>query len=247
MSVGSPGNLPYLLTVGALTDSWTENDRSDDYIPDFSSRGPTPMGHIKPDLVAPGGHIAGITRPGSGLADEFPEYFLGTGEFVMTGSSQAAAVMSGLAALILELEPTLNNDELKCLFVTSAEPAIEADGRLSYSPFVQGSGAANARRALTLGEKHCDQQNLDVKGDITGPDHYLGPAIFRNDQAPSLPDEAQLVAPPGPKEGPSPSRRWGASEHLRRLSQDAPPGPIDWQAVLRNEQTRIRALSDMRQ
>jgi len=246
MSVGSPGNLPYLLTVGALTDSWTEGDRNDDYIPDFSSRGPTPMGHIKPDLVAPGGHIAGITRSGSSLAEEFPEYFLGTGEFVMTGSSQAAAVMSGLAALILELEPEFTNDELKCLFITSAEPAIERDGRLSYSPFVQGGGAANARRALTLGQTRCDQQDLKLEADIAGPEHYIGPAIFHDDRAPSLPGEARIVAPRSSTEGPSPSRRWGINEHLQRLPQNTAEGPIDWQAILRAEQARIRALSTAR-
>ncbi|QIB66294.1 S8 family serine peptidase [Kineobactrum salinum] len=42
MTIGSPGNLPYLITVGAITDSWTTDSRDDDYIPDFSSRGPLP-------------------------------------------------------------------------------------------------------------------------------------------------------------------------------------------------------------
>jgi hypothetical protein len=37
MSIGSPGNIPYIITVGAVTDSWTPENRDDDYIPDFSS------------------------------------------------------------------------------------------------------------------------------------------------------------------------------------------------------------------
>ena len=82
MTIGSPGNLPYLITVGAVTDSWTVDSRNDDYIPDFSSRGPTPNGHIKPDIVAPGGHMTGITRMGSTLAKQYPDYLLKTGEFV---------------------------------------------------------------------------------------------------------------------------------------------------------------------
>ena len=31
MTVGSPGNLPYVITVGAVTDSWTLDTRDDDY------------------------------------------------------------------------------------------------------------------------------------------------------------------------------------------------------------------------
>ena len=75
-------------------DTWAPG--SDDYIPDFSSRGPTPSAHIKPDVVAPGGHVIGITRPGSSLTLQHPEYMLSTGDLVMTGTSQAAAVVSGI-------------------------------------------------------------------------------------------------------------------------------------------------------
>jgi hypothetical protein len=242
MTTGSPGNLPYLLTVGAVTDSWTESNRNDDYIPDFSSRGPTPLGHIKPDLVAPGGHMAGITAPDSTLAREFPEYFLSTGEFVMTGSSQAAAVVSGLAALLLQLEPDLSNDELKCMLTSTAEPAIEPDGRLSYSPFVQGAGLVSAQRALTIGARECEQQLLSLRADLQGDDHYAGPAIFREDAPPSLPDEAMLIAEPQPEEGPSDSRRWGAAAHLERLDAPNPQSPIDWMRVYAEEQARIRDL-----
>lgn len=242
MTVGSPGNLPYVMTVGALTDHWTESSRLDDYIPDFSSRGPTPLGHIKPDVVAPGGHIAGITRPGSTLAEDFPEYFLNNGEFVMTGSSQAAGVVSGLAALMLELDPALDNDALKCLLVTASEPAIEPDGRLSYSPFVQGNGLVSISRALTVGSEQCEQQSLDLEADLSNSDHFVGPAVFSDNAPPSLPGEKELIAEPTAAEGPSPTRRWGATEHLERLTDPASNSPIDWQAIFQRDQQIIRTL-----
>ncbi len=201
------------------------------------------MGHIKPDLVAPGGHMAGITAPGSTLSKEFPEYFLSTGEFVMTGSSQAAAVVSGLAALLLQLEPDLGNDELKCMFTSTAEPAIEPDGRLSYSPFVQGAGLVSAQRALTIGARECEQQLLNLEADLRGDDHFVGPALFSEDGPPSLPDEASLVAEPQTTEGPSATRRWGAAEHLERLSAPDPASPIDWMGIYAEEQARIRDLA----
>lgn len=244
MTVGSPGNLPYVMTVGAITDYWTEDGRDDDYIPDFSSRGPTPLGHIKPDLVAPGGHIAGITRPGSTLAEDFPEYFMNSGDFVMTGSSQAASIVSGLAALMLELDPTLGNDELKCLLVTASDPAIEADGRLSYSPFVQGGGLVSISRALTVGSDRCEQQELDLDADLSDDDHFIGPAIFSQDGPPSLPGQNELIAEPAPAEGPSPTRRWGAGEHLERLTEPASDSPIDWQEIFERDQQLIRSIID---
>lgn len=52
-TVGSPGNSLNAITVGALDDKNTA-DRSDDVPASFSSRGPTPDGDVKPDVMAPG-------------------------------------------------------------------------------------------------------------------------------------------------------------------------------------------------
>ena len=60
MTVDVPGNVPYVVTVGALTDNYTPYDGSDDRLASFSSTGPTFEGFVKPEMVAPGGHIAGV-------------------------------------------------------------------------------------------------------------------------------------------------------------------------------------------
>lgn len=248
-TIGSPGNNPYVITVGALTDSWTPKDRRDDYIPDFSSRGPTPMGHIKPDVVAPGGHITGLIPPDSTLAIENPNYLLKTGEFVSTGSSQSAAVVSGMAALLLSAKPELSNDEIKCLLMTSAEPAISTDGRLAYSPFIQGSGSANVARALTLGDIHCAQSALDIDFAVRGKEKLEGPATRDANGAPSLPNIDKLLNPKEPSRGLSDDRRWGVKAHLERLdpAKDAPQAtgvPFDWGGVYQREAEKIQALSE---
>lgn len=247
MSIGSPGNLPYIITVGAVTDSWTLETRDDDYIPDFSSRGPTPEAHIKPDIVAPGGHITGITRPGSTLTMERPEYHLQTGEFVMTGSSQAAALVSGITALLLQMQPELTPDDIKCKLISSAEPAINADGLLAYSPFQQGHGYVSATRAVTLGDTGCGNLDMDIQADIRGEQHFQGPATVDNEGQVSLPGLNQLLSPSTPEKGLSLTRKWGVKEHLERTSapsQTDPNHPFDWPRMYQEEKARIERLAE---
>lgn len=244
MSIGSPGNLPYIITVGAVTDSWTPGDRNDDYIPDFSSRGPTPSAHIKPDIVAPGGHIAGLTRPGSTLTLEHPDYILSTGEFVMTGTSQASALVSGIVALLLQLEPDLSPDDVKCKLTSSAEPAINNDGRFAYSPFQQGNGYVNATRAVTLGKRGCGNVGMDITSEIANAQHYEGPAIVSEEGEASLPGLDELYTGEVTEKGMSDNRRWGVKAHIERAG--APlvnNSPIDWPRQYEQERATIERLS----
>ena len=55
MSVGVPGNNPYVITVGAMTDNYTPQDLYDDVFASFSAAGPTYEGFVKQEIVAPGG------------------------------------------------------------------------------------------------------------------------------------------------------------------------------------------------
>ncbi|MBZ2177989.1 MAG: S8 family serine peptidase [Acidobacteria bacterium] len=61
-TIGSPGNDPYVLTVGAMRDMGTPS-RTDDLVASYSSKGPTNVDKIvKPDLVAPGNRIIAAQR-----------------------------------------------------------------------------------------------------------------------------------------------------------------------------------------
>ena len=65
--ITSPGNAPWVLTVGAASHQGTAR-RSDDTSRDFSSRGPTWIDFAaKPDLVAPGVGIESLADPHSTL------------------------------------------------------------------------------------------------------------------------------------------------------------------------------------
>lgn len=249
MTIGSPGNLPYIITVGSVTDSWTTDTRNDDYIPDFSSRGPTPSGHIKPDIVAPGGHMSGITRPGSTLHKEFPEYLLSTGDFVMTGTSQSTAAVSGLVALLLQVDATLSPDDVKCMLTSSASPAINVDGKLSYSPFQQGSGYVDIQRAITLGETGCGNAGMDIEKDIRRLDFFYGPAILDDIENPTLPDLEMIYDGSASEKGLSENRRWGVKAHVERLEnniQEQATNKLipDWRAIYQRERSVIQQLRD---
>lgn len=249
MTIGSPGNLPYIITVGSVTDSWTTDTEDDDYIPDFSSRGPTPSGHIKPDIVAPGGHMSGITRPGSTLHQEFPEYLLSSGDFVMTGTSQSTAVVSGLIALLLQINAKLSPDDVKCMLTSSANPAINIDGRLSYSPFQQGSGYVSIHRAITLGTTGCGNAEMNIDRDIARVEYFQGPAILDDIANPTLPDLDLLYDGSVTDKGQSAIRRWGVKAHVERLKNDREEEVAnelipDWTGIYRTEKSMIDALRD---
>lgn len=56
-TIGSPGNDPFVITVGATRDMGTAS-RTDDLMASYSSKGPTAIDRfVKPDLVAPGNRV----------------------------------------------------------------------------------------------------------------------------------------------------------------------------------------------
>ena len=181
MTIGVPGNVPYIITVGAMTDSYTEYYSADDKIATFSAAGPTPAGFVKPDLVAPGGHVAGLMAFDTHIVQQHPEYHNGGKYFEMSGTSQAAAVVSGVAALMIAQDPSLTPDEVKCRLIDSAHTAMNSESKIAYSVFQQGSGVVNARDALNSTASNCANQSLDIAKDLSGEEHYYGPANINED------------------------------------------------------------------
>lgn len=117
-TVGSPGNDPLLLTVGALSEANTP-DQSDDSLAEFSSRG-SEYAEDKPELLAPGVSLVSTASPGSDAVSntvwtsEDGLYMRGS------GTSMAAAVVSGAAAVLLSERPELEPNGVKALFVDTA-------------------------------------------------------------------------------------------------------------------------------
>ena len=68
--------------------------------------------------------------------------------YIMSGTSQAAAVVSGIAALMIQHDPYLTPDEVKRRLMETARPAVDDRGQLAYSVFQQGAGLVNAHDAV---------------------------------------------------------------------------------------------------
>jgi len=181
MTIGVPGNVPYIITVGAMTDNYTESDSSDDKLASFSAAGPTFEGFVKPEIVAPGGHLSGLMAFDTQIVQEHPEFHDGGRYFEMSGTSQAAGVVSGVVALMLNQEPALTPDEVKCRLMDSAHAAYNDNGELAYSIFQQGSGVVNAADALASSATACANKALDIAQDLAGDDHFFGPANINDD------------------------------------------------------------------
>ncbi len=176
MTIGVPGNVPYIITVGAMTDDYTAFNYNDDKVASFSASGPTPEGFVKPDVIAPGGHISGLMSFDSQIVSEHPEYHDGGRYFEMSGTSQAAAVVSGVVALILTDNPSLTPDQVKCKLMDSAYSADNEDGSKRYSVFQQGAGLVSAYYAIESDAESCANNNLDIVKDLNDEEHFSGPA-----------------------------------------------------------------------
>ena len=182
MTIGVPGNTPYIITVGAVSDNYTPDNLNDDFVTSFSSAGPTYEGFIKPDLVAPGGHVQGLMYDKTYIRENFP-MFADQGKnkdkhdyFELSGSSQSTAVTAGVVALMLQANPDLSPDDIKCRLLVSARPATTPDGMLAISMFQQGAGLIDAMQAIESTATGCANAGLSIETELSGEDHFIGPA-----------------------------------------------------------------------
>jgi serine protease AprX len=136
--LNDPAYDPFVIAVGADDTNGT-NDPKDDVIPSWSARGTASRG---PDVVAPGQSVVSLRSGGSKLDLDHPGGRVGTGRFFKgSGTSQATAVVSGAAALLLSQRPGLTPDQVKYLLKSTAVrlPNTDSQG--------QGAGLINVKAA----------------------------------------------------------------------------------------------------
>lgn len=148
-TITTPATDPFVITAGADDTNGTAGLK-DDSVAKWSSRGPTAFdGIAKPDLVAPGRRVVSLRVAGSTLDTLYPQLQVTakgakTAQyFTLSGTSMAAAIVSGVAALYLQRHPAATPREVKAQLTATAHPLHDA------RPGEQGAGVVDAYAAVT--------------------------------------------------------------------------------------------------
>ncbi|MFI9568145.1 S8 family serine peptidase [Streptomyces rishiriensis] len=115
-TVGSPGSAAAALTVGAV-------DRTDAMV-DFSSRGPTADGSLKPDLTAPGVDIVAAKAAEGTEGDPAADGYVS-----MSGTSMATAHVAGAAAILAQRHPDWTGERIKAALTPPSRPPVSRRSR----------------------------------------------------------------------------------------------------------------------
>ncbi|MCI7305308.1 MAG: S8 family serine peptidase [Trueperella sp.] len=145
-SITQPGSFPEAFAVGAL--------RSDDVVAKFSLRGPSKYTErAKPDIAAPGVNIR------SGWTKQSMK--------IQSGTSMAAPHVTGVAALVLGVNPKLTVDELESILRSSATPLTDPQ-HVNSPNHAYGAGKVNAALAIDMAKADSSigtvQGNVYVRG-----------------------------------------------------------------------------------
>ena len=135
----NPATNRHVIAVGASESNMTY-DASDDQLTGFSNCGASWYRPV--DVVAPGKSIVSLRSPGSSADVEHPEARVEDRFFLGSGTSQAAAVVSGAAALIIDQRPDITPDEVKALLTNTAQTLPGVRYRC------QGAGLIDLKAAL---------------------------------------------------------------------------------------------------
>jgi serine protease AprX len=149
----NPATDPFVIAVGSAYSTNFSADTNKpftyDSLSEFSNCGTSQR---TVDILAPGKSITSLRTPGSYADVTNPQAQVGTDFFLGSGTSQAAAVVSGAVALMLDAYPSMSPDEIKHVLTENATPLS------GVSSECQGAGvlsldfmASNKKRPSTRG------------------------------------------------------------------------------------------------
>ena len=171
----NPALDPFVIAVGAVDTVKTKNP-ADDVVASFSNCGTSDR---SVDVVAHGRSITSLRAPGSYADLENPGSVVGGRLFIGSGTSQAAAAVSGAVALLLDENPKLAPDQVKSLLKS------EADLIKASSERCQGGGAvdvlasakAEVPPAYNVVQSHAPSTGAGSLESSRGSDHITGDGV----------------------------------------------------------------------
>ncbi|HWQ14377.1 MAG TPA: S8 family peptidase, partial [Roseiflexaceae bacterium] len=212
-TITAPGNVPYVISVGAVRSGRYSASGADELAP-YSSRGPTESGFVKPDVVVPASRTIAPVPDDSTSALAIPEariqekanvdFAIGAPDkqhtyYQLSGTSMAAAQVTGIVALMLQANPGMTNEQVKYRLLATARAALDESGRPLYSVWEQGAGMVDARQAVLCDASPAEacapgvaNAGMDIGLDLDTETHYWGYTEWADP-----PGEFQLVDPDG--------------------------------------------------
>lgn len=141
--IDSPGDGVKVITMGASD--------FNDHIAGFSGSGPTRDGRTQPSVVAPGVNVVSTVPPGLEQPNYIDSYYAKA-----SGTSLSTPVAAGLAALLLQADPSLTPAGVKAAMILGAKKLNNSQGE-TYEEYYQGAGRLDANQSYRL-----------LKSDISG-------------------------------------------------------------------------------
>jgi serine protease AprX len=175
-ALSDPAYDPWLLAVGAA-DTMGTASFTDDEVASFSA---DPLNcKLKPcrlpDLLAPGMHMQSLRDPSSYVDQNNPSAVLGDAYFRGSGTSEAAAYVTGAVALLLQKYPQLTPDQVKQMLMASTEnlrSSVELDLNMLLKARVPTLSTGNAAwstgtgsHELSRGGAHLSLNGVVLQGE----------------------------------------------------------------------------------
>ncbi len=129
----NPAMDPFVIAVGATNSAKTRPGVSQ--VMSFSNCGTSAR---SVDVVVPGQSIASLRNPGSAADQDHPESVVAGRYMLGSGTSQAAAFVSGMAALVVDENPTAAPDQVKAALMNDASAKFKKS-----DPNCYGAGVPN--------------------------------------------------------------------------------------------------------
>ena len=174
--MGMPAEDPTIFAVGGADTKGTPTYK-DDAIGKWSAAGSDKR---KVDLVSPASHLQGLRVRGSFIDTNHPEGLINDRFFRGSGTSQAAAIVSGAAALAIQQRPNITPGQLKVLLTSTASKfggpstqvgkgeldlkgALYAANPKSHPAAKPSSGTGSVE--VSRGADHVSDNGIDLTGE----------------------------------------------------------------------------------